>query len=129
MHRINTTGCSINYRNWLARQNGNKGEQIAQERIDDLELVNGLIDAQLKDRPVEIKTCQEWHSNGRGRCRGRFVLRKDQHEYLTKFNGLYVMIVLMGNGRIRMRIINAKDLFPNGRFRRKISWKEIFDRE
>ena len=109
-------------RNKKAKNNGIIGESIAKSAFDDFEFLNGLIDARLNGRLAEIKTCSEWQSNGRCRCRGRFVLEEDQHRKLLENDGFYIFIVLMNDGSKRIKLVAAKDV----EFKRKISWMKIF---
>ncbi len=109
-------------RNEKAYLNGLRGEQYALALFEQIERIDKLVDAKIGDELVEIKTCQEWQSNGRGRCRGRFVLDKEQHRYLTRKGGYYLFIVLMENGSINYRLVKASVI----RFKRKLGWIRIF---
>lgn len=42
---------------------------------------------------VEIKGCQQWVSNGSGRRRGRWYIKRDAHEKLLEENGVYILVV------------------------------------
>ena len=57
---------------------------------------NGIVDAHLNDRPLEIKSCQmiitdKSHSNQTRQ--GRFVFNEEQHRHLVRNNGIYALIV------------------------------------
>jgi hypothetical protein len=112
-------------RNEKAYFNGLKGEQYALTLYDQIELLDRLIDARIGDRLTEIKTCQEWQSNGKRRCRGRFVLDEEQHKYLVENGGYYLFIVLMDDGSVSYRFVRASEI----QFKRKISWLNIFSGE
>jgi len=109
-------------RNEKAYSNGLKGEQYALTLYDQIELLDRLIDARIGNKLTEIKTCQEWQRNGRGRCRGRFVLDEEQHRYLVENGGYYLFIVLMDDGSVSYRFVRASEI----QFKRKISWLSIF---
>jgi len=115
----------IKTRNEKAKNKGIKGElesnRILKEVFNEIEFVNGLIDYIADKKPVEIKTCQEWQSNGKRRCRGRFVLDEDQHKHLCKKNGYYLFIVLKEKG-FRFSLVKASKM----KFNRKISWVRAF---
>ena len=108
-------------RNEKAYLNGQKAEEIAKDLFD-ITLSNGLVDGWINGKPVEIKACQMWQSNGAGRCRGRFVLERDQHEYLVKNGGYYLFIVFTEDGVIS-KLIEAEKV-P---FKRKLSWPSVLE--
>ncbi|RLI80394.1 hypothetical protein DRP05_01050 [Archaeoglobales archaeon] len=112
----------VKERNEKAYNNGKKGEQIALRDFDEIIFVDRLVDAELNGKPLEIKACQEWQSNGKGRCRGRFVLDKEQHDYLIKNHGYYLFIVFKEDGSNISKLVKAVDV----EFKRKISWLSIF---
>ena len=114
---------NITYRNWKAKKNGILGENFAIAFFDDIDFINGLIDAKLSGRLAEIKTCQEWQNNGRGRCRGRFVFSKEQHKKLLRNDGLYIFVVLMNDGSKKIKVVEARKV----NFKRKICWTKFFE--
>jgi len=111
----------ITVRNEKAYLNGQKAEELARDLYDVI-LSNGLIDGQIVGKPVEIKACQEWHRNGGKRCRGRFVLEREQHDYLIENNGLYLFVVFAEDGGVMSKLVRAEDV----QFKRKLSWPAIF---
>ncbi len=107
-------------RNEKAYMNGLKAEELARDLYNVI-LSNGLVDGKIDGRPVEIKACQEWHSNGDKRCRGRFVLDRVQHEHLVKNGGLYLFVVFTDRG-VMSKLIEAEKI----QFKRKLCWTAVF---
>lgn len=110
----------ITVRNERAYLNGQRAEELARDLYNVI-LSNGLIDGQIDGKPVEIKACQEWHRNGVGRCRGRFTLDREQHEFLVKNKGLYLFVVFTENG-VKSKLVRAAEI----QYRRKLGWPAIF---
>jgi len=113
--------CDIITRNERARNNGDFGEFLVEQRFKGVKYIGDLVDYLWGDKFLEVKTCEEWQKNGRYRCRGRFVLEKQQHEFLIKNDGLYVFVVLKENGGYSMFVRRARDIG----YKRKICWTKI----
>ena len=112
-------------RNEKAKNNGMRGElkaeKILKSSFNEVKFINRLIDYFADKKPIEVKTCQEWQSNGKRRCRGRFVLDKSQHNYLIKNKGYYLFIVLKEDGFL-FNLLKADAI----NFNRKITWQKAF---
>ena len=108
-------------RNKKASENGQKAEKIIAKQLN-LTIINSIYDALLEDKIVEIKSCQEWHNNGEGRCRGRFVLDDEQHEFLVKNDGYYLFVLFTEDGRTLTKLVRASKI----EFRRKLCWTYVF---
>ena len=117
----------------FARENGEIGEKIAYalcERLLKINIhrVNDLIDFFTDTKiPIEVKTCQvrtvdKTYKNGYRT--GRFVLKKEQHEYLQNRGGLYLFIVLKDTTAIKIAFIYANDF----NYKRLITHTEIFNK-
>lgn len=57
-------------------------------------------------RPVEIKSCQQWISDGAdGRRRGRWYIKRNAHQQLVDHHGVYLFVVYHGDtGQVLSRI-------------------------
>ncbi|MBW2561591.1 MAG: hypothetical protein JRE40_12160 [Deltaproteobacteria bacterium] len=114
----------IRERNRRAKENGCIGEEVGlnilRKIFNSVEFVNKLVDVIADDKNVEVKTCQEWQSNGNRRCRGRFVLDREQHNKLLKTDGYYLFIVI-SKFRYKFFLIKAKDVL----FSYKLNWKRV----
>ena len=73
--------------------------------------LDGLpVDATLDGKPLEIKSCQQYITDvgsHRNRRSGRFVFNEEQHEYLLENNGIYALVVRMGDIVIHTRLMKA----------------------
>lgn len=113
-----------------AQENGAKAEREAEDYLRKLylvvERVNELVDFVVHhNMPVEVKSCQaRIHRSGTrsGKKYGRFTLRKDQHEYLIKTDGMYLFVVQYKCGATRILLLPAKTL-P---YQRQYSWYRVF---
>lgn len=126
--------------NKIAKNNGEFGEKVAPKileiiltpeikvKLGNILFVNDLIDFYSESGiPIEVKTCQEWIERGDNRptaCRlGRFVLDKDQHDYLTLNDGYYLFIVKNESLVMRARLLKAEDIT----FQRNLLWRLLWD--
>ncbi len=79
----------------------------------------------------EVKSCQEWTSNGDARTRGRFVFYRHQHRELLKRNGSYIFIIHRRDRKIGQMTISARRMGEafslDARPQTKISWLSILD--
>jgi hypothetical protein len=68
------------------------------------------VDAVLDGKPLEIKSCQQYITDvgsHKSRRSGRFVFNEEQHKYLLQNNGIYALVVRMGDIVIHTRLIKA----------------------
>lgn len=130
-----------------SRQLGDTSETAVIEAVDELEYVpetEDRIDARMrcvftpgsevdasgllvveKGTPVEIKSCAA--VIGEEQARGRWYLRRDQHEYLKENDGLYLFAVSEPHSR---DVIAATIVAPNAVEQELISsWIECDERE
>ena len=63
------------------------------------------------ETPVEIKGAQQWISNGSGRRRGRWYVKRQSHDELCAADGLYLLAVYEAGGVIEAIVaVPATDL-------------------
>lgn len=124
--------------NGIAKNNGDWGESITPPLLDrtitpelriklgNLEYVNELVDFYSENGiPIEIKTCQEFidRADVQGGVRlGRFVLDREQHEFLVHKKGYYFFIVKSGSLVLRAKLVEADDIT----FQRKLLWRPLW---
>ena len=101
-----------------AKVNGLKAETKAAEYLSsffnptNVEFINDIADFYVGGKYIEVKSCQAWQkdtSHSKNRRRGRFVLYKNQHEFLLKNDGYYLFLVKTSKG-IFLRLMKAKDV-------------------
>jgi hypothetical protein len=131
----------MNYRK-KARKNGEKAEKEAlkylkalplffTDRDEDvaIELINDLVDIYINEEVyVEVKSCQAWvrdNSSTSKKRRGRFRLKREQHQFLCDSNGYYVFVVHCDKTKKAiMKLIKAENIdFPKSEL---LSWKKVF---
>jgi len=114
------------------KENGNmmelKAMEILTNKFNNVDYVNELIDFYVENKiPIEIKSCQ-YHiksSNSKYPLRlGRFVLDKEQHEFLEIHKGYYLFMVHHNGFLIKGKLIQAVDI-P---FSKLITWRELLER-
>jgi len=120
-----------------AKENGLKAEEIAKEFLPKffdtvkVEFINSLIDFYVNGHYIEVKSCLEWQidsSHGeKGRRRGRFVIYKDQHDFLLKNNGFYLFVMRRLCGKTFIKLVRAKDVPVNFNNRNKclVVWTKV----
>lgn len=110
---------SMNGRRWEAHIQRTKGIPINSHAVTD-------------SARYEVKSCQEWTSNGDARTRGRYVFYRHQHRELIKRNGSYILIVHRDGRKIGQMTISARrmgEAFDLETHRQtKISWLSILDK-
>ncbi len=84
------------------------------------------------DNPrYDVKSCQEWTSNGGTRTRGRYVFYRHQHRELKKHNGSYILIVHRDGRKICQITVSARRLEKSFALdasdQTKISWLSILE--
>jgi hypothetical protein len=120
---------SISIRNQKAHDNGEWGEQqagiILKTKFANVQQVNDIMDFLVNSHtPIEVKTCQKLIETGvekYSKRNGRFVLNKDQHEYLEKHNGLYIFIVKDDKFVMGWKMLPAKNVL----FKRHVPWNKV----
>lgn len=58
--------------------------------------------------PVEVKTCRAYRDDGSGRRRGRWLIRRANHEALLDANGEYVLSVYEGEKILEQALLKAR---------------------
>jgi hypothetical protein len=116
--------------NARASHNGLTYERYASKHLKGLTPVGLLWDALYKDKPLEVKSCEEVISDshaGRGHRTGRIMFWDQQHKALMENGGAYYIIVHAGRKVIKRGIFPAGVLnLPEFEGMRGISWKKIF---
>jgi len=90
----------------------------------DVKYINKEVDLLVKDKYIEIKSCQEWqidNSSTTKKRHGRFVLDKQQHVKLLKNEGYYLFIVHNEKKIIFMKMLPAFAI----NFKRLITWTTV----
>ncbi len=120
---------SMNY-NKTAVKNGLNAESEFKNFMSKYEYnltqLNDLIDFMVNGHYVEIKSCQKeiYDSSHQNFRSGRFVMSKEQHDFLVKNNGYYYFIAFeIGKIIYRSKFILAKNI----KYQRLICWKRIFE--
>ncbi len=117
---------TVTDRNRSIRKNGRAGERAAITWLRQLspslyiQVVNELLDLVVRDRYVEIKTCNASITASQPPYHrvGRYTLRKDQHTILTETDGYYLFVVLYNRQKSTVFLVAARDL-P---YHRQIAW-------
>jgi len=115
-----------------ARVNGLKAEEQALVWIPimmgeetTIKVINEIFDILVNDEvPIEVKSCSETIediSTITGKRHGRFMLNKDQHDYLVANNGYYFFIVHMSNRTVKIKLIKAEKL----KYNKAITWTRL----
>jgi hypothetical protein len=95
--------------NTLASRNGKLIERSIAQYIG-VPLNGQPVDAMLDDKPLEIKSCQQYITDmgsARNRRSGRFVFNEEQHQYMLENNGIYALVVRTGDIVIHTRLRKA----------------------
>jgi len=111
-------------RNTKASDNGKFCEDYAKRMIPGLEWVGGLCDALWNGHPVDIKGCEAWYSRedrGGKRRAGRVTLEPEQKAEMEKGDGLYFVVVHIGELVINSFFVPAVRV-PNSK---QVSWTSM----
>lgn len=117
-----------------AKENGLFAEEIAKEQIRkkfkaDPIFLNDLIDFTVNGRYIEVKSCEGYvkdsHASRKVRA-GRFLLRREQHNFLLEKEGWYLFIVTCPKGRKYIRFMPANAIEPFESRYKLIRWTKIF---
>ncbi|MEM3846538.1 MAG: hypothetical protein QXU98_12660 [Candidatus Parvarchaeota archaeon] len=107
----------------ISRNNGSEIEKKVSELFD-LTIVNKNYDAVDKfNNRYEIKSCQEWTTNGKRKRRGAFVLEEKDYEDLDK---TFIFVVHRNKEIIHITKIPAKVFVKHHLKTRRVPWKDVF---
>ena len=90
-------------RNRKASRNGRFAEIAASVDFATEIATNAVIDGHYDGKPLEVKACMAWitdGSNSKFRRRGRFFLQRFQHARLLEADGNYAFYVLDDDGEV-----------------------------
>lgn len=124
--------------NTIASNNGKESEILAEAQLErvasqdlrvkigSVEYVDELVDFYSENGiPIEVKSCQEWQGradNYGDKRLGRFVLDKEQHDFLTHKQGYYFFIVKAGSLVLRAKLLRADEIT----FQRLLLWRPLW---
>lgn len=106
----------------LSKVNGMRMEQRASEMMG-IDIVNKKWDGEKDGQRYEIKSCQKFVKNRRGRRRGRFTFKEED---FMDVNVIFIFLVHDENGIIEGRKLSVRE-FLNWHLKvRLLNWRELF---
>lgn len=106
----------------LSKVNGMRMEQRASEMMG-IDIVNKKWDGEKDGQRYEIKSCQKFVKNRRGRRRGRFTFKEED---FMDVDVIFIFLVHDENGIIEGRKLSVRE-FLNWHLKvRLLNWRELF---
>ena len=106
----------------LSKTNGSKMEKRVSEAMG-IDMVNKKWDGEKDGQKYEIKSCQEFVKEKRGRRRGRFIFKEEDFEDVDV---IFIFLVQDGEGAVNGRKLSVRE-FLNWHLKvRALNWKKLF---
>ena len=108
----------------LAKTNGSMVEQRVCE-IFGLHYINDRYDAEKDGEKYEIKSCEEYITDGKRKRKGRFIIEEKDRELMEE-GVTFIFVVHNGDGKLRRCAwVNGKRLLRELNISRNLSWESL----